>query len=106
MRQTDSPTVMRMSEPAVEVVDAPDRSRYLALVDGEVEGFAAYRLRGERIVFTHTEVDPAYEGKGVGSALAKGALDDARRRALPVVLVCPFMTAYVQRHPEYADLVA
>ena len=95
-----------MSEPAVEVVDAPERSRYLARVDGEVAGFAAYRMRGERIVFTHTEVDPAYEGKGVGSALAKAALDDVRRRGLTMVLVCPFMTAYVQRHPEYADLVA
>lgn len=95
-----------MSEPAVEVVDTPEQSRYLARVDGEVAGFAAYRLRGERIVFTHTEVDPSYEGKGVGSALAKAALDDVRRRGLAMVLVCPFMTAYVQRHPEYADLVA
>jgi predicted GNAT family acetyltransferase len=95
-----------MSEPAVEVVDAPEQSRYLARVDGEVAGFAAYRLRGERIVFTHTEVDPSYEGKGVGSALAKAALDDVRQRGLTMVLVCPFMTAYVQRHPEYADLVA
>lgn len=95
-----------MSEPAVEVVDAPERSRYLARVDGAEAGFAAYRLRGERIVFTHTEVDPSYEGKGVGSALAKAALDDVRRRGLSMVLVCPFMTAYVQRHPEYADLVA
>ena len=95
-----------VSEAAVEVVDAPDRSRYLALVDGEVAGFAAYRLRGERIVFTHTEVEPAQEGQGIASALAKGALDDVRRRGLSVILVCPFMTAYVQRHPEYADLVA
>ena len=92
--------------PAVEVVDAPERSRYLALVDGQEAGFAAYRLRGERVVFTHTEVDPAYEGRGVATALAKAALDDVRRRGRRMVLVCPFMTAYVQRHPEYADLIA
>ena len=92
--------------PAIEVVDAPERSRYLALVDGQEAGFAAYRLRGERVVFTHTEVDPAYEGRGVATALAKAALDDVRRRGRRMVLVCPFMTAYVQRHPEYADLIA
>jgi uncharacterized protein len=92
--------------PAVEVVDAPERSRYLALVDGQEAGFAAYRIRGERVVFTHTEVPAAYEGRGVASALAQGALDDARRRGQQVVLVCPFMTVYVQRHPEYADLIA
>jgi predicted GNAT family acetyltransferase len=92
--------------PAVEVVEAPERSRYLAMVDGEEAGFAAYRLRGERMVFTHTEVSPAYEGRGVASELAKGALDDVRRRDLRMVLVCPFMTTYVQRHPEYSDLMA
>jgi predicted GNAT family acetyltransferase len=92
--------------PVVEVVDAPERSRYLALVDGQEAGFAAYRLRGERIIFTHTEVNAAYEGRGVASALAKAALEDVRRRGLRMVLVCPFMTAYVQRHPEYADLTA
>jgi predicted GNAT family acetyltransferase len=92
--------------PGIEVVDARERSRYLALVDGEEAGFAAYRLRGERIVFTHTEVDAAYERRGVASALARAALDDVRRRGLRMVLVCPFMTGYVQRHPEYADLIA
>jgi uncharacterized protein len=95
-----------VSEPTVEVVDAPEQSRYLATVDGRPAGFAAYRMRAGRIVFTHTEVDPAFEGKGVGSALAQAALDDVRRRGLLMVLVCPFMTSYVRRHPEYADLIA
>jgi predicted GNAT family acetyltransferase len=93
-------------QPTVEVVDAPERFRYEGLVDGAVAGYAAYRLRGRRIVFTHTEVKPEFEGKGVGSALAKGALEDVRRRSLEMVLLCPFMTAYVQQHPEYADLIA
>ena len=92
--------------PAIAVDDVPERSRYVIQVDGQAAGFAAYRLRGDRIVFTHTEVDPAFEGQGIGSALARAALDDVRRRGLAVVLVCPFLTAYVQRHPEYADLQA
>jgi predicted GNAT family acetyltransferase len=95
-----------MSEPSVEVLDAPDQFRYEARVDGALAGYAAYRLRAGRIVFTHTEVKPEFEGKGIGSTLARSALDDVRRRGLSVVLICPFMTAYVQRHQEYADLIA
>ena len=93
-----------MSDSTVEVVDAPDQSRYQALVDGKVAGFAAYRLRGERLVLTHTEVDPAYEGRGVGSALAREALEDIRRRGVVAVVQCPFISAYLRRHPEFADL--
>ena len=53
----------------------------------------------------HTEIDPAFEGKGLGSALAKGALDAERALGEPVVPLCPFIRAYIDRHPEYADLV-
>ena len=93
-----------MSDTPVEVTDAPEQSRYEARVDGALAGFAAYRLRGERIVLTHTEVDPAYEGRGVGTALARAALDDIRARGLAAVVQCPFIGAYIRRHPEYADL--
>ena len=58
------------------------------------------------MVFTHTEVDPSFEGQGVGSALARGALDDVRSRGLHIIAMCPFISAYVRRHPEYADLIA
>lgn len=101
-----------MSEPSgtprVEVRDNPERSRYEARLGDAVAGFAAYRLRGEPtdiVVFTHTEVDPAYEGQGVGSALARAALEDVRARRLGVVAMCPFISAYIRRHPEYADLL-
>ena len=94
-----------MSEDAVVVTDAPEQSRYEARLDGQLAGFAAYRLRGERIVLTHTEVDPAYEGKGVGTALARVVLDDIRRRGVIAVVQCPFISAYIRRHPEYADLM-
>jgi predicted GNAT family acetyltransferase len=93
-----------MSPGPVEVREDPDGSRYEAVVAGTVAGFAAYRLRGDHVVFTHTEIDPQFEGQGVGSALARGALDDVRRKGLRVIAMCPFIGAFIRRHPEYADL--
>jgi uncharacterized protein len=83
------------------VVDNPARSRFEIQVDGQVAGFARYRLTPGKIVFTHTEIDPVYEGKGLGSKLAAGALDAARERSLVIDPQCPFIAAYVKRHPEY-----
>ena len=89
-----------------EVRNNPELSRFEAVDDGEVVGFAAYQLTDELIVFTHTEVDPAVEGRGIGSLLARSALDDVRaagdRRVLPL---CPFVKAWIGRHPDYVDLV-
>jgi len=87
------------------VVNNPERHRYEAVVDGRVVGFSAYRVRPDAIVFTHTEVDEAMEGKGVGSAIAKAALDDLRAKGTRVVALCPFIADYIERHPEYQDLV-
>ncbi|NAZ74295.1 GNAT family N-acetyltransferase [Kineococcus sp. T13] len=78
--------------------------RYEAHEGGSRLGLAAYVLADRMIVFTHTEVDPAHEGRGVGSALARAALDDARARGLAVMPLCPFIKGWIQRHPEYADL--
>lgn len=89
---------------SVDVTHDPDGSRYTLWLDGERAGFADYLIQGDRIVFTHTEVDPAHEGRGVGSALARAALDDARARGLEVMPLCPFVKGWIQRHPEYADL--
>ena len=82
--------------------------RYEAYVGDDLAGFAQYELRGEdRIVFTHTEVDDAFEGHGVGSVLVREALDDVRRDGRrSVVPLCPFVKEWIERHPEYADLVA
>jgi predicted GNAT family acetyltransferase len=92
----------------IEVRNNQDLRRYDALVDGVVAGFAEYELRGaDVIVFTHTEVDDAFEGKGVGGALARGALDDVRAAGTRrVVARCPFIKAWIERHPDYADLVS
>ena len=88
------------------VEDDPARRRFEILVDGALAGFTAYRLRGpDVLVFTHTEVAAAFRGMGVGEALVRGALEEVRRRGSRVVLRCPFMAAFVDRHPEYADLL-
>jgi uncharacterized protein len=64
-----------------------------------------YERTGERVIFAHTEVPAVLEGRGVGSLLARAALDDARARQLQVVPHCPFVRGYIERHPEYRELV-
>ena len=87
------------------VCDNPAVGRYELFVDGELAGLAVYTLSGDTMTIPHTEAQPRYEGRGLGARLAKFALDDARRRGLRVVPRCPFIAAYIERHPEYADLV-
>jgi hypothetical protein len=89
----------------VVVTDNPDQQRFEARLDGELAGIAAYRLSDGRIVFTHTEVDDTFEGKGVGGRLVGKALDDVRERNLRVIARCPFVRSYIERHPDYADLL-
>ena len=90
----------------VTVRDNPDRQRYEAFLGEELAGFAEYRLREGRITFTHTEVDDAYEGEGVGSRLASEVLDAARKADLAVYPACPFIAEYIRRHrDQYLDLV-
>jgi predicted GNAT family acetyltransferase len=89
-----------------EVVHAPQRQRYEILVDGQLAGFARYRPVAPGVSeFFHTEIDPRFEGHGLGSVLAAGALDDVRARGGRVVATCPFIAQYVKRHTEYADLL-
>jgi uncharacterized protein len=91
----------------VEVVDNPELQRFEARVDGVVAGEIVYREGADgRLVLLHTEVDEGLEGHGVGGRLVAGALEDVRRRGLTIVPLCPFVRAYLARHPEYADLVA
>jgi predicted GNAT family acetyltransferase len=90
----------------IEITDNPSQNRYEARLGEDVIGFIDYHLRTGRITLLHTEVDPAAEGTGVGSQLVAGSLEDIRNRGLSVVVVCPFIRAYIRRHPEYADVVA
>ena len=96
-----------MTEPTsdIQVRDNPAEQRYEVSVDGHVAGISEYELEDGVITFVHTEVSEAVEGRGIGSRLAAGALDDVRRRGLRVVDECPFISAYIRRHPAYADLL-
>lgn len=89
----------------VQVSDRPDREYYDITVDGTRVGLAAYELTGDVIAFTYTEIDDAHEGQGLGSTLARSALDDARSRGLRVRPVCPFIRGWIKRHPDYQELV-
>jgi len=89
---------------SVDVIDVPERHRFEAVLDGELVGFAAYQKTDELIVFTHTEVDSSLEGQGVGGALVREALDHVRELGLRVLPICPFVQAWMLRHPEYTDL--
>lgn len=103
---------MNASRTPITVVDDRENQVFLArLDDGRRAGGAYYERKGgdegsSVVVFTHTEVDPAFEGQGIGSQLAAGALDQVRAAGEKIVPLCPFIKAYVQRHPEYADLLA
>jgi predicted GNAT family acetyltransferase len=89
----------------VNVIDAADKHRYEAYVDGRLVGFADYRRSEDLLVLPHVEVLPEHGGRGLGGALARAALDDARRRGLPVLPLCPFVRDWIARNPHYADLV-
>ena len=90
----------------VVVTRNEDEHRWEARIGGELAGFAAYQLTDELVVFTHTEVDPAFEGKGVGGALARAALDEVAEEGTHKVMpLCPFIKAWIQRHPAYVPLV-
>ncbi|HSM38080.1 MAG TPA: GNAT family N-acetyltransferase [Candidatus Limnocylindrales bacterium] len=87
--------------PDIVVADNPAEGRYEIRVDGDLAGVAEYRDRGGRRIFVHTVIDDAFAGRGLGNRLAAGALDDAIDRGLPIVPRCPFIRAYLERHPEY-----
>jgi predicted GNAT family acetyltransferase len=89
-----------------EVVDVPEASRYELRLGRRLIGLAAYRRRNGRIAFTHTEADESCEGRGFGSRLAEVALTDAAKENLEVVPLCPFIAYYIEKHPEYQQLVA
>lgn len=91
-----------MSE--LDIHDAREQNRYEATVEGET-AMADYRLEGDRIRFTHTRVPPSLEGRGIGSQLARHALDSARDRDLRVWPECNFIASFIRRHPEYLDIV-
>jgi uncharacterized protein len=89
----------------VQVTNQMFDSRYEATIDKTFAGAAWYELDQDVITFTHTAVESAFGGQGVGGKLARFALDDARERGLRVVARCPFIRRWIRRHPEYTDLL-
>lgn len=89
----------------VEILDHEQESRYELRVDGALAGLAAYRLRPPLIAFTHTEVEPAFEGHGLAARLVAHALAEARARGLSVLPFCPYVRGYIAKHPDQLDLV-
>jgi hypothetical protein len=96
---------MQDQSTSVEFRDDPELHRYLAEIDGRVVGMAVYQLRAGRHIFVHTEINSEYEGQGVGSALARFALDDVKAQGGTVVPLCPFIASWVKRHPEYQTMI-
>lgn len=87
-----------------DVRNSTAESRFEFDVDGHT-AVAYYSFSPGIITFTHTEVPDALSGRGIGSKLAKGALDLARAQKLKVVAQCPFIAGYIAKHPEYQDLM-
>lgn len=93
-----------MTDPVVRKNEA--LRRYEIIVEGELAGFSEYNVLANGMLFTHTEVLPAFEGRGLSSALIRGALQDVRSLHTHVIPVCQFVAAYLRKHPEDHDLVA
>ena len=87
-----------------EVIDNAAQHRFELHADGKV-AFLNYNLHPNLIVLVHTEVPAELEGRGMGGKLARAALESARARGLKVKAPCPFVRSYIQRHPEYSDLL-
>ncbi|MET0423089.1 MAG: GNAT family N-acetyltransferase [Actinoplanes sp.] len=89
------------------VTDVAERERFEARDEaGELVGVLTYQLTGPIIAYTHTRVEPQFEGSGAGSELARAAMDDARAKGRTVVPICPFLSGWLEKHPEYDNLVA
>jgi hypothetical protein len=87
-----------------QIVNNRAHHRYELEVDGHIAA-TYYELAGGVITFVHTEVPPELGGKGIGSKLIKGALDQVRADGLKVIAECPFVKSYIDKHPDYADLL-
>lgn len=94
-----------MSAENVEIVRNDDRARYEIREGDQVLGFAMFREAPGRVVFTHTVVKPEFEGRGLGTELARFVIEAAIDEGKDIVPECPFIAAYLAEHPEYADSV-
>ncbi len=96
---------LQVPNPAVIVSDVPEKQRFEATLDGALAARAEYVLADDLIIFPHTEVNPGFDGRGVAATLVRQSLDEARRRGLTVIPLCPFYQGWIQRHPQYQDVL-
>lgn len=83
-----------------------DKQRYEIHVDGELAGFTETKVDGDVVTLPHTKVFEQFGGQGIAGQLVSGALDDVRERQQKIVPECEYVAGYIEKHPEYADLVA
>lgn len=102
MQQSSEP---KRPAPEPRVVDNADKSRYEIYVGDDLAGFVLYRRGDSLIRFVHTEINPAYQGAGLASKLARTVLDLAREQQMSVLPVCPYISGWIAKHRDYADLV-
>jgi uncharacterized protein len=89
----------------ISVEDRPELGRLLLLLDGQPAGFVAYERHGGEIALIHTEIEPQFAGRGLGSRLVAQLLDDVRAKGGSVLPYCPFVRSFIAEHPDYLDLV-
>jgi uncharacterized protein len=89
----------------VTLADVPEAERYELHVGSELAGYLEYRGRGDVRALVHTEIDPAFEGRGLGGRLVRFVLDDARAKGRTIVPICPFVHSFLAEHNEYLDLM-
>ena len=92
-----------MPDTSIEIVNNVEARRWEARANGAVLGYSEYIESPGQIVFTHTVVEPEHEGGGIGSRLARAALDDSVTRGMRITPICPFIRSYIQRHSQYAE---
>ena len=91
---------------SISILKNEELNRFEIYSDGELAGFADFKIENQMISYTHTEIDPKFGGKGLGSQLIKEALDEALEQNLEVAPYCSFVSAYIKKNSEkYLDLV-
>lgn len=94
-----------MEQQNTRLADDREARRFELFLEDELAGSIEYKITSAGMSFLHTETDPRFGGRGLGSVLVRGALDAARAEGLSVLPFCPFVRRYIQRHPEYLELV-
>ena len=90
----------------MNIDDVPGASRYEARIDDELAGWVDYRRVGHRFIAAHTEVPPAFGGRGIASAMVRRVIEDARTNGWRISPMCPLFAAHFERHPEDRDVLA